>query len=182
MPAEGGPEFRPTSPVKGAGPARPLPGSRGARWAALGAAVVIVGGGVAVAVADHHDGGPARSRALGPGPVGPGEHRAAERPGARSAARRSRAKGAGERDDTGERGGAARQAPAPLPSLAIGAAADKAAGAVTGGTVESLRVIGQEGGGSAWLAVVVGPDGVRHRVTLSGADGAVTGNTTVPGR
>lgn len=43
-------------------------------------------------------------------------------------------------------------------------------------------MIGQEGGGSAWLAVVVGPDGVRHRVTLSGADGAVTGNTTVPGR
>jgi hypothetical protein len=57
----------------------------------------------------------------------------------------------------------------------------KAAAAVAGGRVESLRVVGQQGGGSAWLAVVIGPDGVRHDVTLSGADGAVTGNTVAAG-
>ncbi|WP_326586154.1 hypothetical protein [Streptomyces sp. NBC_01294] len=50
---------------------------------------------------------------------------------------------------------------------------------MTGGKVESLRVVGQEGGGSAWLAVVLGPDGVRHAVTVSGTDGTVTSNTTV---
>lgn len=62
-------------------------------------------------------------------------------------------------------------------ALPAAQAVDKAAGAVSGGKVESLRVVAQQGGGSAWQAVVLGPDGVRHAVTLAGADGTVTGNT-----
>lgn len=50
-----------------------------------------------------------------------------------------------------------------------------------GGKVESLRAVAQEGGGSAWRAVVIGPDGVRHAVTVSGTDGTVTGNTVLTG-
>lgn len=82
----------------------------------------------------------------------------------------------------GGKGGLHKAAPAPLPSLAIGEAADKAAAAVTGGKVEGLRVIAQDGGGSAWLAVVLGPDGVRHAVTVSGADGTITSNTVIGSR
>lgn len=192
------PTFRPTpenAPETGArsrkGLVRLVPRQRGARWAALGAAVVIVGGGVAVAavaVADRHsdrhpigarefrvryEGGDQRAGA------GPGEHRAGERrvrtePGA-PAPRDGSA-------DGGVRPALPKGAPAPLPSLGIAEAAEKAAGAVSGGKVESLRVIGQEGGGSAWSAVVLGPDGVRHAVTVAGTDGTVTGNTVVPGR
>lgn len=66
---------------------------------------------------------------------------------------------------------------APLPSLPATQAVDKAAGAVSGGKVESLRVVVEQGGASAWDAVVLGPDGVRHDVTLSGSDGTVTGNS-----
>ncbi|MEU9193186.1 hypothetical protein [Streptomyces hundungensis] len=54
---------------------------------------------------------------------------------------------------------------------------DKAAGAVPSGKVESLLVVAQQGGGSAWQAVVLGTDGIRHAVTLAGADGTVTSNT-----
>ncbi|MER5808310.1 hypothetical protein ABT143_08980 [Streptomyces sp. NPDC002033] len=46
-----------------------------------------------------------------------------------------------------------------------------------GGKVESLRAVAQEGGGGAWRAVVLGQDGVRHAVIVSGADGTITGNT-----
>jgi hypothetical protein len=45
--------------------------------------------------------------------------------------------------------------------------------------VESLAVVAEQGGGSAWQAVVVGTDGVRHRVTIDGAGGSITGNTVV---
>ncbi|MFJ6793501.1 hypothetical protein [Streptomyces sp. NPDC091268] len=183
---------------------RLVPRSRGARWAALGAAVVIVGGAaVAVAVTEHHhdrsehgprfawaESGPrGGGRAVGPGeggehgPGGGGELRGGRRfegPG-RPEGPRVRDGLEGPEAAPG-RPGTPKTAPAPLPSLAIGAAAEKAAAAVPGGKVESLRVVAQEGGGSAWRAVVLGPDGVRHAVTVSGTDGTVTDHTTPPGR
>ncbi|MFD9568500.1 hypothetical protein ACFWBI_01505 [Streptomyces sp. NPDC059982] len=157
---------------------RVLPRGRGARWAAAGvAAAVIVGGGAAaVAVAEHHEGhGRKEARAAGPG--APGHERA----GHRGTGERKAPGPAGPevRDGAGALGGARKKAaaPAPLPSLAIGQAAEKAAGAVPGGKVESLRAVAQEGGGGAWRAVVLGQDGVRHAVIVSGADGTITGNT-----
>ncbi|MEU9302005.1 hypothetical protein [Streptomyces sp. NPDC048269] len=173
---------------------RLVPRTKGARWAALGAAAVIVGGGaVAVAVAEHHDD---RARPFG-GPrmawAGPGHEGVGKRGPGDAAEKRERmrfdVKGLGpkelgalkERGGKGGHGapGDSAKAAAPLPSLAIGQAVEKAAGAVEGGKVESVRVVGQEGGGSAWRAVVIGPDGVRHAVTVSGTDGTVTGNTTL---
>ncbi|MFD9353368.1 hypothetical protein [Streptomyces sp. NPDC060031] len=169
----------------------------------MGTAVVIVGGGaVAVAVAEHHHGrierGPhfARSEAVpggggkGGGTWGPvgGERRGGPKGDGPKADGPGRPVGPKVRDGlegldgADGRGGSAKSAPAPLPSLAIGAAADKAAAAVPGGKVESLRVVAQKGGGSAWRAVVLGPDGVRHAVTVSGTDGTITDNTTPAGR
>lgn len=175
-------------PAKSAGPVRLVPRGKGARWAALGAAVVLVGGGTAalaaLAVSGHHrDGHPVRFEVREGGPQGP--HKA----GPEGMGRGGRPEGTGKRGEwlpggPGEHGGEGlrKAAPAPLPSLAIGEAAEKAAAAVTGGKVEGIRVVGQEGGGSAWRAVVVGPDGVRHAVTVSGTDGAVTGNVVLSGR
>ncbi|MFJ9074732.1 hypothetical protein ACIRO3_05690 [Streptomyces sp. NPDC102278] len=175
-----------TAPRDRKGLARVVPRSRGARWAVLGAAVVVIGGAAAltaVAVSEHH-----RDRRP-VGMVGPwvhdggGDERAAPGPGERRAGDRPKGKerGVPPLPDGGEGAGGSvtgpRAAPAPLPSLAAKDAVEKAAGAVSGGSVESLRVVGQQGGGSAWLAVVVGPDGVRHAVTLSGTDGTITGNT-----
>jgi hypothetical protein len=70
-------------------------------------------------------------------------------------------------------------APAPLPSLAADQAVPKAEAAVSGGKVESLASVPKQGGGSAWQAVVLGPDGVCHLVTLDGASGSVTSNTVL---
>ncbi|MFD8022009.1 hypothetical protein ACFV6G_16460 [Streptomyces lavendulae] len=174
--------------------ARVIPRGRGGRWAAAGvAAAVIVGGGAAaVAVAGHHhervgkgprvewaegghEGGHGHGREGGPGRAHEGKgERMAHRQGAPVI--RDGADGL-----EGTRQGTPKSAPAPLPSLAIGQAAEKAAGAVSGGKVESLRPVAQEGGGSAWLAVVLGPDGVRHAVTVSGSDGTVSGNVTLNG-
>ncbi|MEU9232482.1 hypothetical protein [Streptomyces subrutilus] len=177
---------------------RLVPRRKGARWAALGAAVVIVGGAaVAVAVDEHHDermagprfGWSEAGREGGPrrGPAGGGEHgdRAFGGPENHKhpkdlkdlkALKEKREAAPGPRAGEKGPGDSAKTAPAPLPSLAIGQAADKAAGAVEGGKVESIRVVAQEGGGSAWLAVVLGPDGVRHAVTVSGTDATVTSN------
>lgn len=60
-------------------------------------------------------------------------------------------------------------------------AAQKAAGAVTGGKVASLLSVAEQGGGSAWQATVVGPDGVHHLVTVDGTSGTITSNTTIGG-
>ncbi|MFD4910124.1 hypothetical protein [Kitasatospora purpeofusca] len=46
-----------------------------------------------------------------------------------------------------------------------------------GGKVESLHPVSVTGGGRAWQAVVLGPDGVRHAVTVDGATLAITSNT-----
>ncbi|OKK22054.1 hypothetical protein AMK16_02175 [Streptomyces sp. CB00455] len=169
--------------------ARLVPHRRGARLAALGAAVVIVGGAAAaVAVAGHHGrgDGPARFSHAGPGHEGGRERGPAAGRGGpgkldgRADGPRGGMKGRGgpAGEDAAGRGGGAKAAPAPLPSLPVGEAADKAAAAVPGGKVEGLRVVAQQGGGSAWRAIVIGPDGVRHAVTVSGTDGAITGNTT----
>ncbi|MGW7100929.1 hypothetical protein [Streptomyces sp. NPDC054838] len=158
------------------------------RWVALGL-VVLVGGGAAaaVAVAEHrheaHEGHPAFAggHGRGDGPKGGRAHGGPQAFGRQD----------GEDGEDGGPGrfrpgrefsggaGARAAAPAQLPALPAGQAADKAAGAVSGGKVESLRVVVEQGGASAWEAVVLGPDGVRHDVTLSGSDGTVTGNTVL---
>ncbi|MFI1447085.1 hypothetical protein [Streptomyces virginiae] len=173
---------------------RLVPGGKRARWVAAGAvAVVVVGGAAAVAVAGHHDHhmrverGPHLAWA-GPGAEGGlrGGPHAAEPRHERGEAGPGRPDGPKMPGEPGRpggadgRGGFAKEAPAPapIPSLAIGEAAEKAAAAVPGGKVAGLRAVAQEGGGSAWLAVVIGSDGVRHAVTVSGTDGTITSNTT----
>ncbi|MFF2195475.1 hypothetical protein [Streptomyces sp. NPDC058157] len=171
---------------------RVVPRGAGARWAVAGAAAaVIVGGGAAaVAVAGHHDGHrEAMAKDGRPGWAAPdheGGHEGGhgghgghggrgpqgERPHPKNPQVRDGA--AGLDGESGKKGAAA---PAPLPALPIDQAAQKAAAAVPGGKVEALRAVPQQGGGSAWRAVVLGPDGVRHAVTISGTDGTATENT-----
>lgn len=169
-----------------------------ARWVALGLVVVAAGGAgaAAVAVADHeHD--VRRTRAervwdrfdlerqadgsMTPAlPARPGKPGKPGQPGLRDG------KG-GVRKDGAEKPGLPQgpdgtvvdrpdRAPVPLPALPAAQALEKAEAAVPGGKAEALRVVAQEGGGSAWRVVVLGSDGVRHAVTLAG-DGAVTSNT-----
>jgi hypothetical protein len=73
----------------------------------------------------------------------------------------------------------ASSAPAPLPALPAEQAAVKAQAAVSGGKVESLTTEPEQGGGTAWQVVVLGPDGVRHLLTLDGSSGSVTSNTVL---
>ncbi|MGP9017065.1 hypothetical protein ACT1U9_01475 [Streptomyces sp. BR1] len=149
------------------------------RWVVLGVVVLLGAGGVAAAVAEHHHEGhrggyaaEARGHHGERGADGRGQKMRGERPGG--------GQGWG-RMGHGPAGGGFGQAPAPLPALTAAQAVDKAAATVSGGKVEALRVVAQQGGGSAWQAVVLGPDGVRHEVTLAGADGTVTSNTVVGG-
>ncbi|MEW2415510.1 hypothetical protein AB0953_17570 [Streptomyces sp. NPDC046866] len=158
-----------------------------ARWVALGLVVAVGGGAAAVAVAEHHHGerGHARFAAEGRehghggkqagGPFAGKRHKSGE-PAVVDGKRGWPAPAA-----PGQRAGGGLKAPAPLPSLPAAQALEKAAAAVEGGKVEALRSVPQEGGKSGWLAVVIGPDGVRHAVTLSGEDGTVTSNS-VAGR
>lgn len=147
------------------------------RWVALGLVVLVGGGAVAVAAAEHghhHRHHPRAGLAAG----GRGHHRA-ELPFDGRIKPKQHKEGRQGAGGPGSRAGGARKAPVALPPLPAAQALEKAAGAVPGGKAEALRVVPQEGGGSAWLAVVLGPDGVRHAVTLSGQDGTVTGNTPV---
>ncbi|WP_158717785.1 hypothetical protein [Streptomyces sp. NRRL F-2664] len=186
---------------------RLVPRSRRARWVAAGAAAVVAVGGVtALAVAEHHhhhhdravrgphalrfEPGHGGAFERGPKDGAPGDGRARKVPGDQDGPTvRERfgppeapaLPGAPGRSEGRGWSGKGDRAPAPLPSLSIGDAAAKAAAAVPGGKVESLRAIAQDGGGGAWLAVVLGADGVRHAVTVSGADGTITGNTTLGG-
>ncbi|MFD7911164.1 hypothetical protein ACFV30_10580 [Streptomyces sp. NPDC059752] len=182
-----------TKARKSAALGRRVPRGKPARWVAAGAVAVVVVGGAAVAAAGHHDHhmraerGPHMAWA-GPGPEGGlrGGPHAAEPRHEREQGEPGRPAGPKAPGEQGRPGGAdgragsARNAPAPapIPSLAIGEAAEKAAAAVPGGKVAGLRAVAQEGGGSAWLAVVIGSDGVRHAVTVSGTDGTITSNTT----
>jgi hypothetical protein len=88
------------------------------------------------------------------------------------------------RDGREDRQGSGRDvhaAPAPLPSTNAADAVGKASSAVPGGKVESLRPVAEQGGGRAWRVVVLGADGVRHAVTIGGADDTITGNTVLDG-
>ncbi|MGE7387301.1 hypothetical protein ACQKM2_17655 [Streptomyces sp. NPDC004126] len=156
-----------------------VPRGTGARWAvAVGAAAVIVGGGAtAVAVAGHHHGHADRARHL----VRPEPGRPHAPEGGHKAEPKIRDGAGPARGGLAKHAPARGQAPAPLPALPIGQAAEKAAAAVEGGKVEGLRAVAQQGGGSAWRAVVLGPDGVRHAVTVSGSDGTITANTPLNG-
>ncbi|MFE1316312.1 hypothetical protein [Kitasatospora phosalacinea] len=185
---------RPGRPVT-AGRARPgwLRG-RAVRWGGgVAVAALLVGGGAAaVASAGHHGqhgqhGGKTSARdgehdgrRHGDGPRG-GRH---DR-GGRAGPAEQRKQGQGQEQGPGQGQGPGRRqggpAPAPLPSLAAADAVLKAAAAVPGGRVESLRTVAAADGGRAWQAVVLGPDGVRHLVTVDGTTGEPTGNTVLGG-
>lgn len=143
--------------------------SRPARWVAAGVAVVVIGGGAAAAAIHHEEEGHGERHAV---TAADGEHHFMVTDG-----------GGGPRTARDGRPGRGveRAAPAPLPSLDAADAVVKAAAAVPGGKTESLKAVTQQGGGRAWQAVVVGPDGVRHVVTVDGASGAPTGNTVLGG-
>ncbi|MFG2918828.1 hypothetical protein ACGF0D_38830 [Kitasatospora sp. NPDC048298] len=141
-----------------------LGGRRRARWLVAGATAVVVAGGGVAAVAVHHEGeGHDRTAAAEDGHEGHGSH-----------------KGRDGRE-AGEGGRGEQSAPAPLPSTDAADAVVKASSGVAGGKVESLRAVSEQGGGRAWQAVVVGPDGVRHLVTVDGANGTITGNAVLGG-
>ncbi|MFI9783224.1 PepSY domain-containing protein [Kitasatospora sp. NPDC051984] len=168
-----------------------LPKRRGSRWG-LGAAAVLVlaVGAVTAGVALHHPGrerppiAPFAMREPG-APGAPnawgsdhGRHRNGEQKGDGKAAHRG-AQGDGKAQPGGR---AARLAPAALPAVPADQAVAKAAGAVPGGKVDALSVVGREGGGSSWAVEVLGTDGVRHQVMVDGTDGSITANTVANGR
>jgi len=156
-----------------------LPRRRGTRLLALGAAVVVLAGVAGVAaVASHHP----FERGGEFGDKRPGYAAAEGRDGRGPQGQDHRKHagneiGAGKRIRAGQGNGPEGLAPAPLPALPAGQAVEKAAAAVPGGKVDALRVVGQQGGGSAWQLDVLGTDGVRHLVTVDGVNGTVTGNT-----
>ncbi|WP_043471584.1 hypothetical protein [Kitasatospora sp. MBT66] len=159
------------------------PGRR-ARWGGAVAVTVLIAGG-AVAAAAHHgfeehedrasahaDGrghGHTRAdRADGHDGGHDGGHEDGHEGGRNDSDRRA--------DDAGP-----HLAPAPLPSLDAADAVVKASSAVPGGKVESLHPVSATGGGRAWQAVVLGPDGVRQAVTVDGTTFAITANTVTGG-
>ncbi|MFJ9453641.1 hypothetical protein ACIRST_01055 [Kitasatospora sp. NPDC101447] len=182
---------RPNRARVGLGRARRWVRGRSVRWVAAGAAVVVIGGGAAAAALhheheghgdgrwaageqEHHDG-----RGEGHGD-GHGWAQGDGRDAGRGHQGHQGRTAPGHGDENGD-GPAGSAAPAPLPSTDAADALAKAAAAVAGGRVESLSTVAEQGGGRAWRAVVVGPDGVRHAVTVDGATGAVTGNTVLGG-
>ena len=166
-------------------------GGRRSRWVVGGLAAVVVLGGTVLATAAvaHHQGERVGVRAVAVGPDGvPGFKRmpagGPDGPGSVVLEKDGRVTKGGQVETTvvpGPGGTAPQLAPAPLPSLAADQAVQKAAAAVAGGKVESLGTVTEQGGGSAWQATVLGPDGVRHLVTVDGTSGTVTSNTTVGG-
>ncbi|MGW2822486.1 hypothetical protein ACWC24_15975 [Streptomyces sp. NPDC001443] len=161
---------------------------RRARWAVAGAAaVVVIGGGAAAAAIHHHeeeDRGEHRTVFAGGHEWRDGKRaRSEDRDGSDGPKERDGRVRDGERGSRAEDGlgPSAGEAPAPLPSLSAADAVDKAAAAVKDGKVESLAPVTQQGGGQAWRIVVVGPDGVRHAVTIDGTGGTLTGNTVLDG-
>ncbi|MFE3628906.1 hypothetical protein [Streptomyces goshikiensis] len=160
------------------------PRGRRARWAAVGAAAVVVIGGAAAAAVHHHE-----EEGRGEHKVASaGEHERHDESREDSEGRDGHDGHDGRRTD-GERGTHADDshdpstgtAPAPLPSLSAADAVNKAVAAVNDGKVESLAPVTEQGGGRAWRIVIVGPDGVRHAVTVDGTSGTLTGNTVLGG-
>ncbi|MFF4160648.1 hypothetical protein [Streptomyces sp. NPDC001678] len=159
---------------------------RSVRWVAAGAAVLVIGGGAA-AVAHHHEGeeghGHGHDRRTAADDRGP--HDGRDGWGSRGGRGGQGDQGGWDDRDGGdgrqEDGRAPHAAPAPLPSTNAADAATKAASAVAGGKVESLSPVAEQGGGRSWRIVVLGPDGVRHAVTIDGAGDTITGNTVLGG-
>ncbi|WP_406475522.1 PepSY domain-containing protein [Streptomyces sp. NBC_01615] len=194
------PESEPAKSFRGRLPR--LPQLRRSRKVALGVAVVLLGGAAvgAVAIADHDHGDKndrghiAANRDQKGG--GNGEYRGrgegrgedAGRNDGSKANRNNKNNDNGQSSDDGQssdnsnnsdnsQSGQGSVAPAPLPAVSAAKAIEAAGKAVPGGKPDALRVVVQQGGGSAWEVEVLGTDGVRHLVTLDGATGAVTGNT-----
>ncbi|CAN3978086.1 hypothetical protein [Kitasatospora purpeofusca] len=159
------------------------PGRR-ARWGGAVAATVLVAGGAA-AVAAHHGfeerGDRASAHADGRGHGRTRADLADGHDGGTHDDRRADGHDGEKNDDRPADGTDPHRAPAPLPSLDAADAAVKASSAVPGGRVESLHPVSVTGGGRAWQAVVLGPDGVRHAVTVDGATPAITSNTVTGG-
>ncbi|MFC4517081.1 hypothetical protein [Streptomyces ehimensis] len=169
-------ETLPQEEPKAAGAGRTRTGSgragrwvrcRSVRWVAAGAAVLVIGGGAAAAVAHHHHEGEEGH--------GHGHDRRT------AAGDRGWHDGGDDREDRKDGGRADHPAPAPLPSTSAADALTKASSAVSGGKVESLKPVTEQGGGRAWRVVVLGADGVRHAVTIDGAGDTITGNTVLDG-
>ncbi|MFC1419032.1 hypothetical protein [Streptacidiphilus cavernicola] len=166
---------------------------RRSRLVAAGAAVVVVvvGGTVlATAAVVRHQGERFGVRAVAVGPAGPvGPDGLPGLPGVKRVMVGAPdgplgsvvVKGSQAMSQAVPGGAGTRLAPAPLPSLPADQAAQKAAATVSGGKVESLEPVPEQGGGTAWQVTVLGPDGIRHLITLDGTSGTVTGNTVVDG-
>ncbi|WP_339132332.1 hypothetical protein WJM95_26640 [Streptomyces sp. f51] len=181
QPDEDGPGTTVTKPAR----LRRLRGRRG-RWAVAGAAaVVVIGGGAAAAAFHHHEeegrGERRMVSAEGPAWFDGGRADSEGRDGRDGLKRELIRDGKGGSRGVDGREPSAGEAPAPLPSLSAADAVGKATSAVKDGKVESLAPVTEQGGGRAWRIVVVGPDGVRHVVTVDGTGGTVTGNTVLGG-
>ncbi|WP_217553214.1 PepSY domain-containing protein [Streptomyces sp. GbtcB6] len=190
----------PAAPPKPAKPARTfrarLPRVGRRRGTVLGAAVLVAAvaaaGAVAVVHHDHGEKGGHRQFAAEHGRAGGDDGRQGaygQARGGRSGqndesglggdsqgSQRSQSGQSGQSSQSGQ-SAAGTLAPAPLPAVSATAAIEAAGKAVPGGKTESLRVVAEQGGGSAWEVEVLGTDGVRHLVTIDGASGTVTGNT-----
>ncbi|MFH7595214.1 hypothetical protein WDV06_08920 [Streptomyces racemochromogenes] len=141
---------------------------------------MVLGGGAAAAAIHHHE-----EEGRGERKMAAGDHERSNESREDSEHREGR-DGRYRDGGRGRRAGDARVpstdgAPAPLPSLSAADAVNKAATAVDDGKVESLAPVTEQGGGRGWRIVVVGPDGVRHAVTVDGAGGTLTGNTVLGG-
>ncbi|GJF35025.1 hypothetical protein KNE206_77250 [Kitasatospora sp. NE20-6] len=154
---------------------------RVASWVGAVAVVVLIAGGT-VAVAVHHGfEEDSRSSVRGDGrddarADGRGHDRTRTHRGDVSDGEQSD----GEQEDDRSVGDAGPvRAPAPLPALDAADAVVKASSGVPGGKVETLRAVPATGGGRAWQAVVLGPDGVRHVVTVDGSTSTITSNTVL---
>ncbi|MFB8201105.1 hypothetical protein [Kitasatospora purpeofusca] len=176
----GGQEFEaPQQEQKQASTARWRPGRR-ARWGGAVAVTVLIAGGAVAAAAhhgfeEHEDRASAHADGRGHG------HTRADRADDHEGGHEDGH--GGGRNDSDRRADDAgpHAAPAPLPSLDAADAVVKASSAVPGGKVESLHPVSATGGGRAWQAVVLGPDGVRHTVTVDGTTFAITSNTVTGG-
>ncbi|MHB9860553.1 PepSY domain-containing protein [Streptomyces sp. YIM S03343] len=192
------PELTPGSPVTPPKPAKTFRArlrqvSR-RRGAVIGAAVLLAAAAVTgVAAVVHHDLGESGDH----GRIAAEHGRAGGDVGRQRAYEQARGGRDGRNDEStagtdhqgtsqGSRGTQGNQsgqstegtlAPAPLPAVSAEKAIAAADKAVSGGKADALRVIAEQGGGSAWEVEVLGTDGVRHLVTIDGATGTVTGNT-----
>ncbi|WP_089100166.1 hypothetical protein [Streptomyces hyaluromycini] len=195
------PESAPDSPVEPPKPAESpktfrarLPRVSRRRGTVLGVAVLLAAaaatGTVAVVHHDHGEKGEhgrfaaAGSQADGRGDRQGGHGQARGGRGGRNGASgldgNSQGTQSGQGSSQSGQSASGTLAPAPLPAVSAAAAIEAAGKAVPDSKTEALRVVTEQGGGSAWEVEVLGADGVRHLVTIDGAGGTVTGNTVAP--